>query len=424
MTSSIRLTKTTPMLLITLLSLWSGLVGTVHAQLNPPPDGGYQNGNTAEGTAALYRLTTGSANTAVGNAALFGNSTGNQNTAVGYFSLFRNTGDNNTAVGYGALANNSIGYHNTAVGWGALLQNTTGRANVAAGSEALYSNTTGHGNTAYGIRALYFNASGYFNTAIGNSALRDNTTGYGNLAVGNLALALNTSGYDNTAIGNDALRLLDGTTDGFNLALGSRAGANLVNGSHNVYLSNEGQNFESNTMRIGGYQTAKTFVAGIRGVTLVNGLPVVIGPSGQLGTQPSSRRLKTDIEAMDNASQAILALKPVTFRYKADAAGIRQFGLIAEDVAAVNSDLVVRDDDGEIYTVRYDAVNGMLLNEFLKEHAKVEQLESKLREHEMTIAQQRREFEAAIERLRTAIAQQQNDIQALTLEVCGGPCAK
>jgi hypothetical protein len=155
-------------------------------------------------------------------------------------------------------------------------------------------------------------------------------------------------------------------------------------------------------IRIGkvGTQTA-TFVAGIRGVTVASGIGVIIGSNGQLGTVTSSARFKEAIKPMDKASEAILALKPVTFRYKhdLDPDGVPQFGLVAEQVEKVNPDLVVRDEDGKVSTVRYEAVNAMLLNEFLKEHRKVE-------EQQGTIAQ-----------LKTAAARQQKQIEALAATV-------
>ncbi len=216
------------------------------------------------------------------------------------------------------------------------------------------------------------------NTSLGLNALPGNTTGTNNTAVGFAGLKRNTSGNDNTAIGAGAL--FSNSTGNDNIALGVGAGDVNPTGSRNIYIGHNGR-LESNTIRIGtqGTQT-RTFIAGIRGVTTVNAnaVPVVIDSAGQLGSISSSRRFKNEIKPMDKASDAILALKPVTFHYKSDSTGTPQFGLIAEEVAKVNPDLVVRDDKGEIYTVRYDAVNAMLLNEFLKEHQKVQRLEAAL----------------------------------------------
>jgi uncharacterized coiled-coil protein SlyX len=189
--------------------------------------------------------------------------------------------------------------------------------------------------------------------------------------------------------------------------LGDSAGRNLTTGSNNIYIGNGGSSpGESNKVRIGrsGSQKA-TFIAGISGVTVPGGVGVIVGPDGKLGTVVSSERYKDSVKPMDKASEAILALKPVTFRYKheLDPDGIPQFGLVAEEVEKVNPDLVARHADGKAYTVRYEAVNAMLLNEFLKEHRKVE-------EQEATIAQ----LKSALAKQETVDAQQQKQIEALT----------
>jgi hypothetical protein len=172
--------------------------------------------------------------------------------------------------------------------------------------------------------------------------------------------------------------LFNNTTGSNNIALGFQAGLNLTTGTNNIHIAALGAGGESNTIRLGknGVQTA-TFISGIRGATVAGGVGVIVDTNGHLGTVSSSERFKDAIKPMDKASEAILALKPVTFRYKheLDPDGIPQFGLVAEDVEKVNPALVARDDKGEIYTVRYEAVNAMLLNEFLKEHRKVQDLE-------------------------------------------------
>src|ERR1700676_3083906 len=197
----------------------------------------------------------------------------------------------------------------------------------------------------------------------------------------------NTIGFENTANGVEAL--LNNTTGIGNIALGVSAGSNLTTGSNNIDIGNQGVAAEANTIRIGtaGNQTA-TFIAGIYGVN-EGGTPaaVYINSNGQLGTMSSSRRFKKEIKPMDQTSQAILGLQPVTFQYKSDPTGTAQFGLIAEEVAQMDPDLVVRDAQGEIYSVRYEAVNAMLLNEFLKEHRTVEEQGRKAEEQERTIAQ-------------------------------------
>jgi hypothetical protein len=334
------------------------LFAPVARAISPPPDGGYPNGNTAEGNGALFSLTNGVWNTALGQQTLYHDTSGSSNTALGFGALFKNTASQNNATGVYALFSNTTGFNNTADGF-----------------EALASNTIGFRNAAVGTYALFSNSSGTFNNAVGAFALYSNITGIANNAFGESALPKNTTGHNNTAIGDDAL--WGNTTGTFNVALGSGAGLNLTTGSYNIDIGNVGVAGESRTIRLGtqGSQT-RTFVAGIWG-TAVKGSAVVINGSGQLGVAASSARYKDEIKPMDKASEAILALKPVTFHYKKeiDPDSTPQFGLVAEDVAKVSPNLVVHDSNGEIYTVRYDAVNAMLLNEFLKEHKKVEQLE-------------------------------------------------
>jgi hypothetical protein len=282
--------------------------------------------------------------------------------------------------------------------------------NTVLGEEALVDSSPGLNNTAIGINALHDDTGGFFlggyNTATGAGALANNTTGHDNMASGASALEFNTTGSTNIAVGSDAL--FNNMTGNSNIAVGIGAGQNLTTGSNNIYIGNDigaggGSGNESNKIRIGNAstQTAATFIAGISGVP-VNGSQVVISASGRLGVTASSVRFKDEIKSMDKTSEAILALKPVAFRYKheVDPDGIRQFGLVAEDVEKVNPDLVARDKDGKPYSVRYEAVNAMLLNEFLKEHKKVEQ-------QERIIAQLKKDFEFAI-------AEQQKQIEALT----------
>ena len=348
--------KTIPKISLFLLALTCfRLIPNAQAVM-PPPDGGYPGGNTAEGQDALLHLTTGLHNAAVGFLSLKTDTTGSYNTAIGSGTLRANNSDGNTATGTFALLSNIIGRLNTANGALALLSNTNGHFNTAVGSSALYSNIGGLANTAVGVSALYSNTIGDDNVAIGSSALSANT-GNGNTAVGAFALAQNTSGT-------------------INIALGSRSGE-LATGSNNIDIGNRGVGGESDTIRIGGNvfgfgsQTA-AFIAGISGTAVV-GDAVVVDGNGQLGTVASSARFKKNIKPMDKTSEAILALKPVSFQYRSDSKGTPQFGLIAEEVAKVNPDLVVRNRNGEIYSVRYDQVNAMLLNEFLKEHRTVQE---------------------------------------------------
>ena len=370
--------------------------------LNPPPDGGYRNETTAEGDGALFSLTTGFGNTALGFNALNSDTEGSFNTATGRNALrFHITGDANTATGGAALVFNTDGVGNTATGRQAMGDGTTGSFNTATGwhalsfnnadrntangAFALYSNTTGSGNVANGNASLYSNTTGSGNVANGVDALSSNTTGESNVANGFEALYSNSTGSGNVANGVDAL--VNNTTGGSNIALGDSAGFNLTTGDFNIDIGNAGVAAEANTIRIGtGGDQTRTFIAGITGAA-VAGAAVKVNANGQLGVAPSSERFKADIKPMDKASEAILALKPVTFRYKkeVDSTGIPQFGLLAEQVAKVNPALVDRDGKGEIYTVRYEAVNAMLLNEFLKEHQKVEKLETTAREEQKAI---------------------------------------
>jgi hypothetical protein len=313
--------------------------------VNPPPDGGYPGGNTAEGTGALLSL----------------GANGFNNTAIGFMSLKSNTqGNSNTAVGAGALFSNRGTEQNTATGATALFNNI-GANNTATGAFALYTNIWGSGNTAIGSNALYSNTTAYANTAIGYGAL------------------LNNTGGSNTAIGFDAL--YNNTTGNSNIALGVNAGRNRTTGDNNIDIGNEGVAAEANTIRIGEESVnGATFITGISGQNASGGDAVFVTNTGKLGTVnvPSSARFKDEIKPMDKASEVILALKPVTFHYKKeiDPNGLRQFGLVAEEVEKIAPDLVRRDRDGKLQTVRYDAVNAMLLNEFLREHQKVEKLEA------------------------------------------------
>jgi hypothetical protein len=305
--------------------------------VDPPPDGGYPGRNTAEGEDALFSLQT----------------------------MFRPAG--NTAVGFHSLYSTTAGYLNTAIGDGALHSNITGHTNTATDAAALDGNTTGEKNSATGASALTVNTTGNANTATGFGALSFNTTG------------------------------------SFNIALGSNAGLSLTTGDHNIDIGNQGVAAEANTIRIGGVGTqTATFIAGISGATVPTGVPVVVDRDGHLGTITSSARFKEQIKPMDKASEVILSLKPVSFRYKheLDPEGTLQFGLVAEEVEKVDPHLVARAHDGKPYTVRYEAVNAMLLNEFLKEHRKNEKQEA-------TIERLEKQIEVLTEGLQKVSAQLQ-----------------
>ena len=420
-----------------LLSLTSGTLNTAigASSLRDVTDGGL---NTGVGGATLY-FNTANENTATGAGALFLNTTGSANTANGAFALLSNTtGSANTAIGDRALLSNTEGEANVATGWSALYSNTTGVGNTANGYRALDQNTTGNGNTANGLNALFSNTTGFDNTAVGAGALSDNITGSRNTAIGSGALLGGQYlGDQNTAIGNNALGSLDfgiGTTavgadamsnsitsEG-NTAIGVRALQNtrtfgpfginntgvgadtLVNntlGYSNIalgYLAGNNVTDAANVICIGaaGENVGNTcYIANIYGQVSSRGTAVFVNSDGKLGTLSSSRRFKEDIKSMDTTSEALFSLEPVIFRYKQDIDPDRrrQFGLVAEDVEKVNPDLVVRDKDGKPYSVRYEQVNAMLLNEFLKEHRKNE-------EQQATIAQLKKEMETVAARLK------------------------
>ena len=450
--------------------IWSAF-GPMAQAVSPPPDGGYSNGNTAEGTDALFSLTTaldntaigldalhdttiagfntavgsyalesntsGAFNTAVGAGALSSSvtagfntavgfdalnstSTGTANTAAGYLVLWLNTsGTSNTALGTNALGANTTGSRNVAIGSAALISNqtgidntatgvnalsaNTGNYNTATGYQALESNTAGSNNTAHGLNSLNANTTGNNNTASGAYTLFNNVGGSGNTANGDLGLHENSSGVNNTSLGTNAL--YGNTIGSTNIGIGFSAGFNLTTGSNNIDIGNLGVAAESSTIRIGtaGTQTA-TFIAGIKGVPIA-GAPVTVGSTGQLGIRTSSKRFKHEIRAMAESSEAIYGLEPVIFRYKPelDPDEILQFGLLAEEVAKVDPVLVDRDEAGKPYSVRYEAVNAMLLNEFLKEHRKGQEQDARIKQQS-----------EAMTKLESAFTQQQKEIVTLT----------
>jgi Chaperone of endosialidase len=392
-----------PPVLITFALVCFALLQNTQA-VSPPPDGGYPGGNTAEGQNALLSLTSGTFNTAVGFASLKSNTVGNVNTAIGVNALSLNTtGVNNTANGVNALYSNTNGDQNTANGVYALFRNTTGRLNAASGAFALSANTTGSANTAVGQGALVYNTIGGGNTAIGQLAAVSNITGNNNTAVGQGAMFQTGGVNSNTAVGAGALYTAGGD---FNTALGVNAGY-VVSGSYNIFIGagvvGPSPFQESNTIRIADNLPADPgasacFIGGINGQTTTSGTAVFINSSGKLGTITSSARFKKDIKPMDSASEVILSLRPVTFHYRSDTMNTPQFGLVAEEVARMDPALVLTDKEGKPYTVRYEAVNAMLLNEFLKEHRKNE-------EQQATIAQLKSGMEALIATVKEQAAQ-------------------
>jgi hypothetical protein len=369
MKTLIQFKTTIPSVLVSMLLVCFPLLPRAQA-VSPPPDGAYAGANTAEGgSGALFSLTTGSNNTALGSQALFSLTTGVQNTATGAQALKNNTGSQNTADGFQTLAVNTTGFGNAATGWRALSANTTGFHNTADGFTALLTTTTGNHNTATGDEALIGNTTGSFNTTDGAHASVHNTSGSGNTVLG-------FNAGDSVTTANNVICI------GANVA-----GANVSN---------------------------SCFIGNIFGADATGGDPVFITTNGKLGTinPPSSARFKEEIKPMSKASEAILALKPVTFRYKKefDPNGVPQFGLVAEEVERVSPDLVKRDRDGKLQTVRYDAINAMLLNEFLKEHRKVEQQEA-------TIAQLKKDFRATVAQLTTRLDEQAAQIQKVSAQL-------
>jgi hypothetical protein len=318
------------------------------AQATQPPDVVHSDSflNTAMGTSALLSLISGgNGNTAAGSKALQFNTSGNENAAFGSLALNSNTtASGNAAFGYSALTST-------------LSANTAGNSNTALGFQALLDTTTGYQNTATGVDALFSNTTGNYNVAAGSEALLDNSTGSANLAFGIEALLHNTTGSSN-------------------IGVGYAGGYNLTTGSNNIDIANVGVAAESGAIRIGtaGKQTS-TYVAGIYG-TSVSGAAVMISSSGQLGVTVSSERFKTAIAPMGARTDKLEQLKPVTFHLKSDPQGTVQYGLIAEEVARVYPELVIRDGSGRIDGVRYDELAPMLLNEVQQQAARIRELEA------------------------------------------------
>jgi endosialidase-like protein len=411
MNQLIQFKTTTLSFLIAFLLSCVALLPKVQA-LAPPADGGYAGENTAEGTGALNSFSPqfrgfGVDNTALGFHALYSDTGASYNTATGAFALRSNTsGPGNTATGYEALQSNTSGFGNTATGYQALDSNTIGLGNTAVGYQAAFSNVGAIGaetfpgsyNTAIGFEALLHNVDGTDNTAVGSKALTKNLAndplrpfdGSQNTAVGSEALYENTTGSDNTAIGYRALAA--NTSGQENIALGWGAGSNIT-GIDNIDIGNPGLASDNFTIRIGtdpglgGGPPTKTFIAGIKTNSQdfsagVNNYVTVRMSDGRLGFTAvvSSRRYKEDIKPLDKTSEALYTLKPVSFRLKKefDPTQALGFGLIGEEVEKVNPALVYRNETGQVESVRYEMVNAMLLNEFLKEHRMVQQQQKEI----------------------------------------------
>jgi hypothetical protein len=295
------------------------------------------------------------------------------------------SGTSNTALGFDALHDDTTGQENTAVGWQTQTDNVAGSHNVSMAPYSQGGNASD--NTALGIATMLANR-GNDNTAVGWEAGYLNLTGTSNVAVGIGSLSGTFGSSRNVVLGADAQNDYFDAND--NIVVGFEAHG-LAN-DHNILVGSVGFTNDIGTMRIGDSffsDIAGTYIAGISGAPLTHGTAVAVGITGdgQLGVSVSSARFKEAIKPMGQASEAIYALKPVSFRYKKELDGTStpQFGLIAEEVAKVNPDLVITDDQGKPFTVRYEAVDAMLLNEFLKEHERVEKVGSAVERHQKQI---------------------------------------
>jgi Chaperone of endosialidase len=309
----------------------------------------------------------------------------------------------NTVAGYFALHLNTTGAGNTAAGAGALYANTTGQYNTATGLLALFRNTTGGYNAATGSNALFSNTTGSFNVATGESTLSSNTTGAHSVAAGYQALNGNTSGSYNVATGFNALS--SNTTGAYNVAVGALAGSALATGNYNTYIGYNALAITNNDnyVTVVGVPNAAatTYISGIYNTTGLSGLQVGVTSAGQLfALAPSSERFKTDIATMGSSTEKLQQLHPVTFHYKNDAEGTLRFGLIAEEVAKVYPELVVRDENGRIDGVRYDELAPMLLNEVQKQQVKLTEIDE-LKQQIAELRQQNQAMQAALLKLKS-----------------------
>lgn len=307
------------------------------------------------------------------------------------------TGNRNTAIGEEALRSNTSGSDNTALGAEACYNNTSASSNTCIGSFALGSTTTGQVNTAVGSGALSSNSTGSSNSALGVNVMNSNTTGSANAAFGFMALFSNSTGNNSTAVGSNAL---SNATGSGNIGIGRLAGSGITSGTNNIDIGNSAPGDESDTIRIGSSQT-RAFLAGVDGVTVSSGVAVYIDSNGQLGTVTSSKRFKEDVADMDDVTADLMKLRPVTFHYKApydDGSRLLQYGLIAEEVAKVMPDLVQFDKQGKPFTVRYNAVNAMLLEGYQQQQQQIERQKAQLDEQAARIQR----LEALVEKLARA----------------------
>ena len=355
--------------------------------------------NIAIGTDALVNNTTGSNNIAVGNDALDGNITGTDNIAIGSNALAVNTVSANIAIGSNALDANTTGDENVGIGHNALGANTTGERNIAIGHSALDANTVGTNNIAIGTNALGSNTTGLFNTAVGSFALDVNTTGINNTAVGTNALGACTTGTDNTAVGTASFPSI--TSGSNNIAIGNSAGGTLTTGSGNIYINaNAAAAAEADTIRIGTSQTVCA-IAGISGRTSAAGIAVLVNASNVLGTTTSSIKFKENVENMNDTSDNIHKLRPVTFTYKNDETKTIEYGLIAEEVDEIYPELVARDENDQPYSIRYHVLPALLLNEIQKQKMIINNLTVTIKEMCEAIDSLKIQVKEFIERVKT-----------------------
>src|SRR5438034_2400565 len=407
-----------------------GLCQQVQSATDTPDPGSLPTSNTADGQGALGSLTTGLYNSAFGFLSVLSLSDANFDTGVGAGALLVDNGGSNTAVGAGALFSNTTGSDNTAVGAFALFNSTTAGLNVAVGDSALvsFNGTTAFdgANTALGSIALSAETSGEEIVAVARLALASIGSGSNNVAVGwragdnytggettNICIGSATGG---TAGESNAIRIGDSASSGGIDVINNSTLANVVTigpglstqgitiltllGFGNVSIGNGLQTTTgASTCNIGGIFN-QTPPAGSHGV--------VVGPNNQLADATlSSRRFKKDIAPIDKMSEGILALRPVTFHWKTDNTNEPEFGLVAEEVAQVNLDWITRNPQGEISGVRYETIPILLLNEFLKEHKKVEEQQANIAELKSTVAQQQKGMEVLTAQLKEQAAQSQ-----------------
>ena len=368
-----------------LLTAQLAAIGSAHGQ--QPPDVVQSDGswNTAMGSSALQSVTPNSClycgieNTAAGAFAMEQDTSGGGNTAMGFLAMqFNAVGHNNTAVGDSALQGNTTGYDNTAVGSGALLRSTTAWNNTAIGLDALVYSTTGGNNTALGANALFTSTTAGENTATGYNTLYANVSGSYNTATGTTAMSANTTGSYNTALGINALGTNQGGSN--NIAIGANAGYYVRGGLYNIEIGNVGAANDVGAIRIGtSSQQSSAYIAGIS-ASHVTGSAVYITSAGQLGVLASSERYKTAIAPMGGSTEKLQQLRPVTFHLKTDLRGTVQYGLIAEEVAKVYPELVIRDALGKIQGVRYEELAPMLLNEAQQQRQEISQLKQQLQQ--------------------------------------------